>query len=67
LIRNPIYTAIIIFIAKLAIALGSDGCLVVPATLILHFGVMKREGQYPKTKFGERYRSYKQAVRRYRI
>jgi protein-S-isoprenylcysteine O-methyltransferase Ste14 len=64
LIRNPMYTAIIIFIAGLAIALGSDWMLVllVPAALILHFGVVKREERYLEAKFGDSYRSYKQAV-----
>jgi protein-S-isoprenylcysteine O-methyltransferase Ste14 len=64
LIRNPMYTAIIIFIAGLAIALGSDWMLVllVPAALILHFGVVKREERYLEAKFGQSYRSYKQVV-----
>ena len=46
--RNPMYTAMMVFIAGIAIALGSDWTLVlvVPAALILHFEVMKREGQY---------------------
>jgi protein-S-isoprenylcysteine O-methyltransferase Ste14 len=49
------YTAMIIFIAGLAIALGSDWMLVlvVPAALTLHFGVVKREERYLEAKFGE--------------
>jgi protein-S-isoprenylcysteine O-methyltransferase Ste14 len=67
LVRNPMYTAMIIFIAGLAIVLGSDWMLVlvVPAALILHFGVVKREEHYLEAKFGDSYRSYKQAVPRY--
>ena len=65
--RNPMYTAIIMFVAGLAIALGSDWMfvLVVPAALILHFGVVKREERYLETKFGESYRSYMHRVPRY--
>jgi protein-S-isoprenylcysteine O-methyltransferase Ste14 len=65
--RNPMYTAIILFLAGLAIALGSDWMLVlvVPAALILHFGVVKREEHYLGTKFGETYRAYMGRVPRY--
>jgi protein-S-isoprenylcysteine O-methyltransferase Ste14 len=40
--RNPMYMAIIMFLAGLAIALGSDPMLVlvVPAAVILHFGAV---------------------------
>jgi protein-S-isoprenylcysteine O-methyltransferase Ste14 len=66
-IRNPMYTAIILFLGGLAIALGSDWMLVliVPTALILHFGVVKREGRYLEAKFGESYCSYKRRVPRY--
>ena len=39
--RNPMYTAMIMFVGGVAIALASDWMLVlvVPAALILHFGV----------------------------
>ncbi len=67
LIRNPMYTAMMVFIAGLAIALGSDWMLVlvIPAALILHFGVVKREERYLLAKFRESYRSYLRAVPRY--
>jgi protein-S-isoprenylcysteine O-methyltransferase Ste14 len=66
-LRNPMYAAMILFLAGLAIALGSDWMLVlvVPAALILHFGVVKREERYLEAKFGERYRSYMRRVPRY--
>jgi protein-S-isoprenylcysteine O-methyltransferase Ste14 len=66
-LRNPMYTAMIIFIAGLAIALASDWTLVlvVPATLLLHFGVVKREERYLEAKFGESYQSYMRTVPRY--
>jgi protein-S-isoprenylcysteine O-methyltransferase Ste14 len=65
--RNPMYTSMIMFVAGLAIALGSDWMLVlvVPAALILHFGVVKREERYLEAKFGESYRSYMDRVPRY--
>jgi protein-S-isoprenylcysteine O-methyltransferase Ste14 len=57
----------ILFLAGLAIALGSDWMLVlvVPAALILHFGVVKREERYLEAKFGESYRAYMERVPRY--
>ena len=66
-IRNPMYLALIVLVAGIAISLGSDWMLVlvVPAALILHFGVVKREERYLETKFGESYRSYTHRVPRY--
>jgi protein-S-isoprenylcysteine O-methyltransferase Ste14 len=65
--RNPMYTGVTMFLAGLAIALGSDWMLVLllPAVLILHFGVVKREERYLEAKFGESYRSYMRRVSRY--
>ena len=65
--RNPMYTAMIMFVGGLAIALGSDWMLVlvVPAALILHFGVVKREERYLEAKFRESYRAYMERVPRY--
>ena len=67
LLRNPMYTAMVISIAGVAIALGSDWMLVLvmPTVLILHFGVVKREERYLEAKFGESYRSYMSRVPRY--
>jgi protein-S-isoprenylcysteine O-methyltransferase Ste14 len=48
--------------------LGADRILLlmVPALLLLHYGVVKREEQYlRRRKFGESYRSYKASVPRY--
>jgi protein-S-isoprenylcysteine O-methyltransferase Ste14 len=56
-----------LLVAGIAIALGSDWMLVlvVPAALILHFGVVKREERYLEAKFGESYRAYMERVPRY--
>ena len=65
--RNPMYLALILILAGLAIALASDWMVVllVPAALILHFGVVKREERYLAAKFGESYRDYVRKVSRY--
>jgi protein-S-isoprenylcysteine O-methyltransferase Ste14 len=65
--RNPMYVALILIVAGIAIALGSDWTLVllVPAALILHFGVVKREERYLAEKFGETYDAYMGRVPRY--
>ena len=65
--RNPMYLALILILVGLAIALASDWMVVllVPAALILHFGVVKREERYLAAKFGESYRNYLSKVSRY--
>ena len=65
--RNPMYVGLILLLAGLAIALGSDWALVLvlPAVLILHFGVVKREERYLAAKFGESYQTYMSQVPRY--
>jgi hypothetical protein len=47
--RNPMYVGLTLLLAGLAIALASDWTLVlpVPAALVLHFGVVRREEQTP--------------------
>jgi protein-S-isoprenylcysteine O-methyltransferase Ste14 len=66
-LRNPMYFALVLLLAGIAIAIGSDWMLVlvVLAALILHFGVVKREERYLAGKFGESYRSYMDKVPRY--
>jgi protein-S-isoprenylcysteine O-methyltransferase Ste14 len=67
LTRNPMYFALILMLAGIGIALGSDWIVVlsIPAALLLHFGVIKREERYLEQKFGESYRAYMRKVPRY--
>jgi protein-S-isoprenylcysteine O-methyltransferase Ste14 len=54
-------------VAGIGVVLGSDWTLVmlVPAALVIHFGVVKREERYLAAKFGEPYRQYMNTVPRY--
>jgi protein-S-isoprenylcysteine O-methyltransferase Ste14 len=63
------YVALILIVAGIAIAFGSGWTLVLlmPAALILHFGVVKREERYLARKFGESYRAYMRRVPRYGV
>jgi len=65
--RNPIYQGASIALLGLALILASDWILVlmVPALVVLHYGVVLREERYLEVKFGEAYRRYKAAVPRY--
>jgi protein-S-isoprenylcysteine O-methyltransferase Ste14 len=65
--RNPMYVGLTLLLVGLAIALASDWTLilVIPAVLLLHFGVVKREERYLEAKFGESYRAYMRRVPRY--
>jgi protein-S-isoprenylcysteine O-methyltransferase Ste14 len=68
-LRNPMYVGLALIVAGLGIALASDWMLVmlVPAVLLLHFGVVKREERYLEAKFGDAYRQYEARVPRYGI
>jgi protein-S-isoprenylcysteine O-methyltransferase Ste14 len=66
-LRNPMYVGLGLIVAGLGVTLASDWTLVllVPAALVLHFGVVLREERYLEAKFGEDYRRYKAEVPRY--
>lgn len=68
-VRNPMYVGLAFIVAGLGIALASDWTLVmlVPAMLLIHFGVIAREERYLQAKFGDAYRQYKARVPRYGI
>jgi protein-S-isoprenylcysteine O-methyltransferase Ste14 len=65
--RNPVYLGGLIALLGLALMLGSDWMviLIVPAVLVLHYGVVVREERYLEAKFGAPYLAYKQSVPRY--
>jgi protein-S-isoprenylcysteine O-methyltransferase Ste14 len=66
-LRNPMYVGLALGVAGVAIALASDWTLVLllPAAVVMHVGVVKREERYLDAKFGDAYRGYKAQVPRY--
>ena len=68
-LRNPMYVGGIGMLAGIAILIASDWllALLVPAALLLHYGVVLREERYLERKFGESYRQYKATVPRYGV
>ncbi len=65
--RNPVYLGGLIALLGLALILNSDwmAILIVPAFLVLHYGVVLREERYLEQKFGALYLAYKESVPRY--
>ncbi len=65
--RNPIYLAMTLLIAGIAVAV--DGiwilAMLAPTLVVMHYGVIAREERYLETKFGDEYLSYKATVRRW--
>lgn len=66
-LRNPMYVGLGLAMAGLAFVFGSDWLLLllVPAALVLHYGVVLREERYLARKFGEPYVDYMARVPRY--
>ncbi len=66
-LRNPMYVGLGLVVAAIGIGLASDWTLVMllPAAIVLHVGVVKREERYLAAKFGEPYRRYMATVPRY--
>jgi protein-S-isoprenylcysteine O-methyltransferase Ste14 len=65
--RNPLYVGVSVALCGIALIFALDWMLVliVPACVILHFAVVRREESYLERKFGEAYRRYKERVPRY--
>ena len=65
--RNPLYVALTILFAGLALEVDMAWGFIVlaPLLLVMHYGVILREEHYLEGKFGDAYRAYRQRVRRY--
>ena len=65
--RNPAYVALALCHAGLALSLGKAWALamLLPALVVIRFGVIRREERYLEHKFGETYRAYCGTVRRW--
>ena len=65
--RNPMYVGMALFYFAIAIALDSVIALLflIPLLIVIHYGVILREERYLDAKFGDPYRRYRCAVRRW--
>jgi protein-S-isoprenylcysteine O-methyltransferase Ste14 len=65
--RNPLYVGMQSLLLGLSFIVGTwwGVVLLVPAFLILHYGVVLREEAYLERKFGQAYLAYKSEVRRW--
>ena len=65
--RNPMYQGFLILVLGLGVLLRSDWTVLflMPAAMLIHYGVVMREENYLDRRFGESYRAYKAAVPRY--
>jgi protein-S-isoprenylcysteine O-methyltransferase Ste14 len=65
--RNPLYVGLSLDLIGLSLIVNSlwGFVVLVPVLAVMHFGVILREERYLGAKFGESYRQYCSAVRRY--
>lgn len=65
--RNPLYTSMAFLYAGIAVAADSLWALafLVPALIVVRYGVIAREEAYLERKFGDDYRHFAAAVRRW--
>ncbi len=65
--RNPIYVGLTAIYAGIGIALDAPGVwvMLLPALVVMHYGVILREERYLERKFGKEYLDYKTSVRRW--
>ena len=65
--RNPMYVARTVLYLGLGVLMNAL-CVVavlVPLLLVMQYGVIRREERYLEAKFGDAYRQYRSAVRRW--
>lgn len=65
--RNPLYVGLhAVFLGLTYLVQSGWGLLLfIPLALVMHHGVILREERYLERKFGDAYRRYRAAVRRY--
>jgi protein-S-isoprenylcysteine O-methyltransferase Ste14 len=65
--RNPLYVGLALVYLGLTVALDTWWGIVLLALvlIVMHLGVIQREERYLAQKFGDHYRQYRAAVRRY--
>ncbi len=65
--RNPGYISLTLLFGGIGFLVNSLWVLLmlVPAVIVIHFGIIKREERYLEVKFGDEYREYKTTVRRW--
>ena len=65
--RNPMYQGFVLVTLGFGVLLRSDWTvlMLIPAMLLLHYGVVLREERYLERKFGDDYRAFKRSVPRY--
>jgi protein-S-isoprenylcysteine O-methyltransferase Ste14 len=65
--RNPMYVAGNLIQLGVGVALGNSWIvmLLIPVTMIIHYGAILPEERYLERKFGEEYYSFKASVRRW--
>ena len=66
-LRNPMYVGLGLIVGGIGLGFASDWTLVliVPAALVIHYGVVLREEDYLTQTFGDAYRHYMETVPRY--
>jgi len=65
--RNPIYVAMTLVLIGLGLAIDSAWiiAMAMPAVLVIHWFVIRKEEAYLVGKFGDEYERYQQTVRRW--
>lgn len=66
-LRNPMYVGMVLLVWGLALLTAGDWLLLssLPLTALLHWGVVLPEEAYLRSRFGDSYRRYQEAVPRY--